>query len=98
MKLLLNDKIPLGLLLGFITPLIGFTAFYFLRFHLFSLKEYLQVLLLERPLLSGIITISLVANVFIFTLYINMKHDKTAIGIFIASLVYGLFALYLKWF
>jgi tryptophan-rich sensory protein len=56
------------------------------------------VLLIEKPLLSGIITISLVANVFIFTIYINIKHDKTAIGIFIASLIYGLFALYLKWF
>jgi tryptophan-rich sensory protein len=54
--------------------------------------------MLERHLLSGIITISLVANVFIFTLYINIKHDKTAIGIFIASLIYGLFALYLKWY
>jgi len=98
MNLLLKDKILLGLILGFITPLIGFTIFYFARFHLFSLKEYCEVLLMERPLLSGIITISLVANVFIFTLYINIKHDKTAIGIFIASLIYGLFALYLKWY
>jgi tryptophan-rich sensory protein len=98
MNLLLKDKILLGLILGFITPLIGFTIFYFARFHLFSLKEYFEVLFMERPLLSGIITISLVANVFIFTLYINMKQDKTAIGIFIASLIYGLFALYLKWY
>lgn len=98
MNLFLKDKIVLGLILGFITPLIGFTVFYFARFHLFSLKEYCQVLLMERPLLSGVITISLVANVFIFTIFINIKHDKTAIGIFIASLIYGLFALYLKWF
>ena len=28
----------------------------------------------------------------------SVKHDKTAIGIFIASLIYGLFALYLKWY
>ena len=98
MKLLLKDKILLGLILGFITPLIGFTIFYFTRFHLFTLKEYCLVLLSERPLLSGIITISLVANVFIFTLYINIKHDKTAIVIFIASLIYGLFDLYLKWY
>ena len=95
MNFFLKDKTWLGLLLGFITPLI---VFYFARFHLFSLKEYCQVLLLERPLLSGVITISLVAIVFIFTIFINIKHDKTAIGIFIASLIYGLFALYLKWF
>lgn len=68
MNLFLKDKIVLGLILGFITPLIGFTVFYFARFHLFSLKEYCQVLLMERPLLSGVITISLVANVFIFTI------------------------------
>lgn len=98
MNLFLKDKILLGLILGFITPLIGFTVFYFAKFHLFSLREYCQILMVEHPLLSGVITISLVANVFIFTVFINIKHDKTAIGIFIASLIYGLFALYLKWF
>jgi tryptophan-rich sensory protein len=98
MNFLLKDKIPLGLLLGFSTPLLGFFVFYLARFSSFSIKEFIDVLMLERHLLSGIITISLVANVFIFTLYINIKHDKTAIGIFIASLIYGLFALYLKWF
>lgn len=98
MNLLLKDKIPLGLLLGFTTPLLGFIIFYFARFSSFALKEYIAVLMVEKHLLSGIITISLVANVFIFTLYINIKHDKTAIGIFIASLIYGLFALYLKWY
>jgi tryptophan-rich sensory protein len=98
MNPLLKDKIPLGLLLGFTTPLVGFMIFYLARFSSFSVKEFIEVLLIEKPLLSGIITISLVANVFIFTIYINIKHDKTAIGIFIASLIYGLFALYLKWF
>jgi tryptophan-rich sensory protein len=77
---------------------VGFLIFYLARFSSFSVKEFIEVLLIEKPLLSGIITISLVANVFIFTIYINIKHDKTAIGIFIASLIYGLFALYLKWF
>ncbi|NDA62090.1 MAG: hypothetical protein EBX50_08605 [Chitinophagia bacterium] len=98
MNFFLKDKTWLGLLLGFISPLIGFTVFYFAKFHLFPIKEYFQILLVEHPLLSGVITISLVANVFIFTVFINIKHDKTAIGIFISSLIYGLFALYLKWY
>lgn len=98
MNFLLKDKIPLGLLIGFATPFLGFLIFYLAKFSNFSLQEFFDVLMLERHLLSGVITISLVANVFIFTLYINIKNDKTAIGIFIASLIYGLFALYLKWF
>ncbi|MFM7358932.1 MAG: hypothetical protein ACKO1T_10185 [Sediminibacterium sp.] len=98
MNFLLKDKIPLGLLFGFATPLLGFLIFYLAKFSSFSVREFIDVLMLERHLLSGVITISLVANVFIFTLYINIKNDKTAIGIFIASLIYGLFALYLKWF
>ena len=96
--MLKKDQYQLGIILGFLTPIIGFIVYYLLRFRLFSVKEYLYVLWMETSLLSGIITFSLVANVFIFTFYINRKSDKTAIGIFIASLIYGVIALFLKWF
>jgi tryptophan-rich sensory protein len=96
--MLKRDNLKLGLVLGFLAPFIGFYAYYLVRFRLFTVKEYVEVLLMEKSLLSGIISLSLTANAVVFTIYINTQKDKTATGIFIATCIYGVFALGLKWF
>ncbi len=96
--MLKRDHLTLGLILGFLAPIAGFAIYYLYRFRLFTVKEYLQVLLLEKSLLSGVISLALFANAVIFTVYINTRKDKTATGIFIATCVYGVSALLIKWF
>lgn len=96
--MLKRDNIKLGLILGFLAPIVGFAIYYFYRFRLFTVKEYLQVLLLEKSLLSAVISLALFANAVVFTIYINTRKDKTAKGIFIATCVYGVTALLIKWF
>ena len=96
--ILTKDNLKLGLILGFLAPVIGFAAYYLWRFRLFTVKEFFQVLMMQKSLLSGIVSISLLANAVIFTLYINQEKDKTAKGIFIATCIYALVALGLKWF
>ena len=96
--MLRNDNLKLGLVLGFLAPLAGFISYYLVRFRLFTVKEYLEVLLMEKSLLSAIISVSLIANAVLFTIYINTQKDKTATGIFIATCIYGVLALILKWF
>jgi tryptophan-rich sensory protein len=51
----------------------------------------------QKSLMSGIISISLIANAVVFTIYINKQIDKTARGIFIATCIYALVALGVKW-
>ncbi|MGG2383061.1 hypothetical protein, partial [Salmonella enterica] len=68
------------------------------KFHLFTLKEFFQVLGLQKSLLSGIISISLVMNAILFTVFINTQKDKTARGIFFATCGYAIIALCFKWF
>ncbi len=96
--MLKNDNLKLGLVLGFLAPFVGFISYYLVRFRLFTIKEYLDVLLMEKSLLSAIISVSLIANAVLFTIYINTQKDKTATGIFIATCIYGVLALILKWF
>lgn len=93
-----RDDLRLGLLLGFLAPLLGFMTYYLLRFRLFSISDFFRVLMLQKSLLSGIVSISLIANAVVFTIYINTQKDKTAKGIFIATCVYALVALGFKWF
>lgn len=96
--MLRKDSLKLGLVLGFLTPILGMFAYYFIQFRLFTLKEFFTVMLQQKSLLSGIISISLIANAVVFTIYINKQIDKTARGIFIATCIYALMALGIKWF
>ncbi len=93
-----KDNLKLGLIVGFLAPFVGFIGYYLMRFRLFTLKEFFQVLMMQKSLLSGIISLALVVNVIVFTLYINKQKDKTATGIFIATCIYALVALCFKWF
>jgi formate/nitrite transporter FocA (FNT family) len=93
-----KDNLKLGLLLGFLAPVIGIFGYYLWKFRLFSLNEFFQVLNMQKSLLSGIISIALIANAILFTLYINEHKDKTAKGIFIATCIYALITLGFKWF
>jgi len=96
--ILTKDNWKLGLVLGFLSPIAGFTVYYLMRFRLFTVKEFFQVLMIQKSLMSGIVSIALITNVIVFTIYINKQKDKTAKGIFIASCIYALTGFCLKLF
>lgn len=96
--MLKKDNLRLGLVLGFLSPVLGFFVYYFVKFRLFSFQEFLQVLRAQPSLLTGIISLSLITNAVVFTIYITRQNDKTARGVFIATCIYALAALSFKWF
>ncbi|MEO7530521.1 MAG: hypothetical protein ABIS69_03890 [Sediminibacterium sp.] len=96
--MLTKDNWKLGLIIGFLSPFLGFFIFYLMRFRHFTVKEFWAVLMMQKSLLSGIVSISLFVNVIVFTIYINKHIDKTAKGIFIATCLYASVALAFKWF
>lgn len=95
---MLKDKFTFGLILGFLAPVAGFAIYYLMRFRLFTIKEFFEVLMMQKSLLSGIVSIALLANAVLFTIYINKQKDQTAKGIFLATCIYAILALGLKWF
>ncbi|HJV19334.1 MAG TPA: hypothetical protein VJ552_05595 [Sediminibacterium sp.] len=96
--MLKKDDLRLGLILGFLAPIAGIFGYYFWKFRLFTLNEFFQVLNMQKSLLSGIISVALVANAIVFTIYINQHKDKTAKGVFVATCLYAVFTLLFKWF
>ena len=48
--------------------------------------------------LTVALSLSLLLNALLFTIYINAHKDKTAKGIFATTVVYGLFVLIIKTF
>lgn len=95
--MLKRDNITLGLILGFLSPVLGFFGYYLIKFRLFTFQEFLHLLRIQPSLLTAIISLSLILNAVVFTIYINQQKDKTARGIFIATCIYALAALAVKW-
>jgi len=95
-----RDDIKLGVILGLIAPLIGILLFKLYKFSVFSFKEVFQFMMVEpgHKTLSVALSLSLLLNALLFTLYVNSGRDKTAKGIFITTLVYGVSVLLLKTF
>jgi hypothetical protein len=83
--------------LGVFGPLFAMTVYYFWVFsRTISFSEYIYVLHTNKQLLTAISSISLLANAILFTIYINSHRDKTARGIFAATLIYGIGVLVYK--
>jgi hypothetical protein len=95
-----KDSIGWGLTLGAIAPILGIILFKIYKFGVFTFKETFQFLLVEpghRTLSAGL-SVSLLLNALLFTIYINSSKDKTAKGIFAFTVVYGIIVLSLKTF
>ncbi len=92
-----KDNLKFGILLGVVGPLLAMVIYYFWNFSgTIAFSEYFYVLRRNKPLLTAISSISLLANAIFFTVYINSHRDKTAKGIFVATLIYGIIVLVYK--
>lgn len=93
-----KDSLKLGIVYGFLGPVLGLVIYYFAAFYTkyVGFGEFLGYLKQYRTLLTGVSSISLVANAVLFTIFINTRRDKTAKGVFVATLIYGIAVLVLK--
>jgi hypothetical protein len=93
-----KDELPIGLLLGFITPILVLILIYFIKFSSYDFAEFIRTFFRENRLITFFGVWCLVGNIALFTFYINTNRDKTARGIFAVTLIYGIGILLLKLF
>jgi hypothetical protein len=93
-----KDNFIFGMALGLVAPLIGFMLFKFYKFKGYSLSDMFEFLKENLNLISVFISVSLMANAVLFTIYINGHRDKTAKGIFLLTLIYAIIALIFKYY
>lgn len=91
-----KDNLTLGLILGLTGPILGLVVIYFLKFSSTPFSDFLDEFFNNNNLITSIGSLSLLANVVLFTIYINTHRDRTAKGIFAVTLVYGIAILLLK--
>ena len=91
-----KDNLRLGLVLGLIGPLLGLVVIYFVKFPSYSFMDFLTYFMNDNRMITSIGALSLLANVILFTIYINTHRDETAKGIFAVTVIYGIGILILK--
>lgn len=92
-----KDNFIFGLALGLIAPIIGFLVYKLIKFKGLSISEMFQWMKFNPNLITVSISVSLLANAILFTVYINGYRDKTAKGIFVMTMIYAAIALAFKY-
>jgi hypothetical protein len=92
-----KDNFLFGIALGILAPVIGFLIYKLVKFKGLTLYEMFQWMKMNPNLISASISVSLLANAILFTIYINGRRDKTAQGIFIITVVYAIVAMIFKY-
>ncbi len=95
-----KDNFILGAVLGLIAPMAGLLLFKMYKFNVLTMKEMWFYMMHEQGYrtLSVGLSLSLLLNAVLFTIYINTNRDLTAKGIFTVTLIYGLIILSIKTF
>ena len=93
-----KDSFVFGLALGLVAPIIGFLLYKLFKFNGLTLTEMLQWMKFNPNLISVSISVSLLANAVLFTIYINGHRDKTAKGIFVLTIIYAIIAMIFKYY
>ncbi len=91
-----KDNFIYGLALGLVAPMLGFIVYKFIKFRPFTLSEMFDWMKLNPNLITVAISVSLMANAVLFTIFVNGHRDKTAKGIFVLTLIYAAIALGFK--
>ncbi len=92
-----KDNFVFGLALGFIAPMVAFVIYKFAKFKSLSLIEMFQWMKMNPNLITVAISVCLMANAILFTIFINGHRDKTAKGIFVLTIIYAAIAMGFKY-
>src|SRR5687767_11931060 len=92
-----RNDLRLGLILGFLAPVVSVFGYYFAKYYpTYTFGEFLAGLRSNKALITAMTIPCLVLNIVLFTIYINVRKDQTAKGIFAVTLVYAIISLIVK--
>jgi len=86
------DNLGIGLLVGFLTPVIIFFAVYFIKESGISFSNYVGNLMYLQSLVK-LGSLCVFANSAVFMGFIKLKYDKAARGVLAATIIYAFVVL-----
>lgn len=93
----MNKNIPIfGFIIGLLLPIGGLFVVYYLWGHGEGIVEFVKSLKAQPGLASKVLTLSVLANLIPFVYYTSKRLDYTARGVFIATMLYALLVVFIK--
>lgn len=86
----------LGLIIGLLTPMIGVFIMYLVKFGGESFESFFKTLTRNFDVAAMVLSLSILANIIPFIYYTNRRLDLTARGILIATMLYAVLIVLLK--
>lgn len=86
----------LGFFIGLLLPLLGVYIVYLVKFNGESFKSFTQLFIRNTDIAASVLSLSVLVNIIPFIYYTNRRLDLTARGILIATLIYGVLFILLK--
>jgi len=96
-----KDNFWFGCVVGLLAPAIGIIAFKYYKLNGSSFGDAFSFMLHDpdgHRLLSAALSVSLILDLVLLTVFLNMANDKTAKGIFVSTVLYAVIILLLKTF
>lgn len=95
---MIRNNAAFGFLLGVIVPLLGILLLFVIKYmpQNVSLTDFIYLLKTNKPNISKVISLGLIACIPLITYYKNRKLYLTLRGIFIAIILYALLAVTYK--
>jgi len=94
----MNRNVPvLGFILGILFPMLGMGVMYLVKFNNIPFGDFIQTMVNNHKVASLVLSLSLLANAIPFIYYTNERLDYTARGILVATILYAVFIVLLKW-
>jgi hypothetical protein len=91
-----RDNAVLGLIIGLLMPLPGMVVVYLFLFQQFTFEAFLGRVFDSGSVAAKVIALSVTANILPFILFTNRRRDRTGRGIMIATMLYGVLFVLLK--
>jgi hypothetical protein len=93
----MKRNVPIwGFLLGLIFPILGLTILYFIKYSNTPVNKFVSALFEDHKAAAVFLSLSLLANLIPFIYYTNKRLDYTAKGILIATMLYALLIILLR--
>ena len=90
-----SDSQFLGFCCGLIGPLIGGYLYYLMLFRQMGINEFFQTMI-KSGSVAQVISLAAVFNLIVFFIFIWLKFDKSARGVILATFLYVLSVILIK--
>jgi len=94
---IMNRNVPIfGFIIGLVFPVLGILTMYLIKFNGTSFDAFFSAMNGDHKLAAMVLSLSLLANIIPFVYYTNKRLDLTAKGILIATMLYALVIVLLR--